>query len=242
MFPLLFLRSRAASVAGPSFDATTDATLLCEEGGYSEAAGNGTFVATVGSNLTEATVAPVASAGAPDFDGATNRLVGGLPATYGITGNNWSGLIAYTLDAAGADGGAYYILDGFWGDRTDGYLLLGVFDNGDGTVTLSFGLSQSGGAVKVATTTVALAGRHVVHWKYTWDGVSAGSICVGVDGVWGTPTALTAVLDPLVNGHVIDFGRNYNAGKRFNGRQHSIGFYDVVVDDTFVADWIGAYG
>lgn len=242
MFPLLFLKPRRASAAGPAFDPTTDATLLCEEGDYAEASGNGTFTATVGSNLTHASLAPVASAGAPDFDGSTNQLTGPLPSALGIVSTgSWSGLIAYTLDASVAAGAFYYNDQAFWGDRTDGYLALAVYDNGDATFTVELGMSCADASVKVATAVVAAAGRHVVHWKYTWNG-SAGSICVGIDGVWGTPVSLTAGIDPLVEGHVIDFGRSYNGAKRLDGREHSIGFYDVVVDDTFVSDWIGAYG
>lgn len=244
MFPPLFLKSRTDDGGGappPAFDATTDATLLCEEGNYAAAAGNGTFTATVGSNLAHATLAPAAAAGAPDFDGATTQLTGPLPTALGLTGAAHSGLLAYTIDSSHTDSGAYYNNDGFWGDVTDGYTAVSVGDNGDGTVTIYYGVTCADASTKVATQTVTAAGRHVVHWKYAWNG-AAGSICVGVDGSWGTPVALTAAIDPLVNGHVVNFGRNYAGTKRLDGREHSIAFYNVVKDDTFIADWIGAYG
>lgn len=229
----------AGGSGGASFDPEPGATLLYEQGAYAA----GVWTKRVGHDTRSVIGSPpAASSGSPNFAGAEQIEVGAATETasdYFTTAMTGFAVIDPGTPGAAASMINVFSNDNVWSLRTNGNAGLSIQED-TGIYSCTFWIYN--GAVQRAEVTLPDLGRRTVHWRYFWDGVSAGYVQIGLDGVWETAVPISAAIDATAASDRIDFGRNYSASRFYTGLLDAFGLYNAIKDDAFVTGLVGLYG
>lgn len=220
-------------VSTPAFNHTSGATFLLEGGNYAISVPNGTWTATIGSNVTSTTY-PDASSGNPNFVRANSDTLANavdINTYVGTTANLYSGDaivevddIISTATVSSGDGEMIVGDDG-------GYIGLVLRKSGLNYFATSF---QYDPPYKTASVSIPASGR--MHLQFRANGTN---IQIRLDGgTWQTGDAATLGL--TASATQLRLGRSWT-GTYFDGRMKYIRLTNVCYSDS-VADQLVAYG
>lgn len=240
-----------------TFESTEDCVVLLEPGSY--VAASNMWVATHGlvfspdSSYSSAPAAehPGSGAGDPIFvkTGAGTDLrfnpahaVSDFIPSNPVAVHAVSGFFVITPRTASVSGGPPWLEDHIMADHGGGYYGVNLRDNA-GTLETSFWIWKSNDTATQSLYYPVTAGqRHVIHWRYYWDGASSGYIQFGVDGTWGAQVAMSFPFHAGSAGLSMKLGSNYSGTHDLDATMHAVGFYNAVKDDTFFNNLIAMYG
>lgn len=219
-----------------AFDPTAVSVELLERGDYS--GGANVWTKTVGDDATSVTgTPPAASSGSPNFAGAEQLQIG-LAGSYFTTALEWYVRIDPGTPGAAASMVNTYANDNIWSLRTNGNAGCSIQEDG-GVYSCTFWIYN--GAMQRAEVTLPNLNVRTVHGRYFWDGVSAGYVQVGIDGVWGTPTVIATAIDATYATDRIDLGRNYSASRFYTGLLTEFDLINAIQADAYAVAWAAHY-
>jgi hypothetical protein len=215
----------------------TDCNLWVEAPGYADnGAGNGTWVALVGGNLTDSTAAPVAASGEPSFNGSSNRIRSAtdLNALMSLTEGTIFAVVKPTAHPADeAASGSPYHNKLFVSNTANSTFGLSMADDGGTDRYFAHIYDGSYKVVKVAAT-YNVYRSVVTRWAQS---ATIDLMVDGLDNNGAVGFSSTAIGTWGSTSGTLDVGGNYINNRWYQGFIRAMAIFSTKKSDAVVAKW-----